>query len=113
MKYMWIQILLSLFAIFAGARVAGRYRVKELSGGMSGFWLVFWLLVLLAVWLPGTATYLANRLGVGRGADLVTYVSLLVLFYLNFRLLVRLEKMERDITKVVHQVALDEAGKSK
>lgn len=108
---MWIQILLSLFAIFAGVRVAGRYRAKELSSGMSGFWLMFWVLVLLTVWLPGAATYLANQLGVGRGTDLVTYASLAVLFYLNFRLLVRLEKMERDITKIVRKVALDEAIK--
>lgn len=108
---MWIQILLSLFAVFAGVRVVGRYRAKELSGGMSGFWLVFWALVILAAWLPGTATYLANRLGVGRGADLVTYASLAALFYLNFRLLVRLGKMEREITKIVRKVALDGAEK--
>lgn len=103
--------MLSLFAVFAGVRVVGRYRAKELSGGIFGFWLVFWILVLLTAWLPGTATYLANRLGVGRGADLVTYISLAALFYLNFRLLVRLEKMERDITKIVRKVALDDAKK--
>lgn len=43
------------------------------------------------VWMPDHATYLANLVGIGRGADLVLYVwvlissAILLLLYLNLR----------------------------
>ena len=43
------------------------------------------------VWVPDHATYLANAIGIGRGADLILYVwvligsAVLLLLYLNLR----------------------------
>jgi hypothetical protein len=48
---------------------------------------------------------------VGRGVDLVIYISVLILFYLIFRTLVRLDKIEKDITKIVREVALKDQDK--
>lgn len=103
---MWIQILLSLFIVFALIKVAGRYRAKEVSILSLFFWLIFWLAVAVVVWQPNLATEVANRVGVGRGSDLVLYVSVAVIFYLIFRITVRLERMERNITKVVREISL-------
>lgn len=108
---MWIQILLSLFILFAAIKVAGRWRAKEISSAVLFFWSVFWLAVAVVVWQPNLSTQLANRLGVGRGADLVIYFSVAILFYLIFRITVRLEKMERNITKIVRAIALRKQDK--
>lgn len=102
---MLIQILLSLFIIFALIKVIGRFRAKEVSLGALVFWCLFWLIVLVVVWQPLLSTELANRLGVGRGTDLITYVSIAALFYFIFRLTVRIEKMEKNITKIVREIA--------
>ncbi|PIW95802.1 hypothetical protein COZ84_01545 [Candidatus Kuenenbacteria bacterium CG_4_8_14_3_um_filter_39_15] len=56
---------------------------------------------------PESLTKIANILGIGRGADLVLYLAVVVVFYLMFRIFIRLEKMERDITKVVRKNALE------
>lgn len=103
---MLIQILLSLFLIFAFIKVIGRFRAKEISYWSLIFWLLFWIVVAMVVWQPNLSTELANRLGVGRGTDLVMYVSVAVLFYLMFRQTVRLEKMEKNVTKIVREIAL-------
>src|SRR5688572_28758751 len=65
------------------------------------------------VWLPDHATYLANLVGVGRGADLVLYVwvliscAILLLFYLNIR-----EQLQL-ITTLARKMALADAAREK
>lgn len=103
---MLIQLLLSLFILFALLKIVGRFRAQELSRLALAFWVVFWLAVAVVVWQPGLSTQIANRLGVGRGADLIMYLSAAVLFYLIFRISVRMEKMEKNITKIVREIAL-------
>ena len=61
----------------------------------------------MAFWWPNGTTILANNLGIGRGADLILYISIVILFYLVFKLHVKLESVGRDIAKVVRQDSLD------
>lgn len=107
---MVIKILLLIFVLFVLLRTVFRFAKKEIRGRELLAWLVFWLLVGLAVVLPQTTDLLAQRVGVSRGADLLVYVSVLVLFYLVFKVLVKLEKVDRQITEVTRQVALKEEG---
>lgn len=100
------QILFSLFALFATASVLGKKRSGLLSLGGAIFWILFWLLAVVFVWWPDSTTILANKFGIGRGADLVLYVSLATIFYLLFRLGVRLELINRDLTKVTRDKTL-------
>ena len=97
--------------MFVVIRTIFRFIKKEIRGRELTAWLVFWVLVTAAVVWPTGTDYLANTVGVGRGVDLLLYISVLVIFYLVFRILVRLEKIDRQITKVVRKVALDEDDK--
>lgn len=108
-----IQILLVLFFIFAVIRVAGRYRQGDLSLRGMIMWLLFWLLAGLVVIMPNSTSYFARLLGIGRGADLVVYLALVAIFSIIFRLMVKIEHMNRNITKLVRKTALDEADKEK
>ena len=110
---MLIQIFLILFFLFALAKVYGRYRSGELGRGGLIFWVVFWILAAVIVLLPDTTFYFARLAGVSRGADLVVYLALALLFFMAFRLSVRLEKISRDITKLTRTRALDEAKEEK
>ncbi|MFA6534247.1 MAG: DUF2304 domain-containing protein [Patescibacteria group bacterium] len=104
---MAIKIILLLFILFVVLRTAVRFYKKELRGRELASWLVFWALVSAAVALPQGADKLATFVGVERGADLLVYISVLVLFYLVFKVLVKLEKVEGEITKVVRETALN------
>jgi len=103
---MLIQIIISLFILFAVLRLVLRFRKTELKISEFVTWLVFWLAAAAAVWLPDFLTYVANLVGIGRGADLVLYMGVVVVFYLIFKIYIRLEKMERNITKVVRDDAM-------
>jgi hypothetical protein len=75
------------------------------------FWIIFWLAVGTAVLLPQVTIFLANYLGVGRGADLVVYASLIFVFYMIFCLFVRQQKTEKDISKIVEHLAMRDKDK--
>ena len=51
-------------------------------------------------------TSFANILGVGRGVDAVIYLALILLFYMQFKNYVKMEKIEQDVSKVVKEIAL-------
>ena len=104
---MIIQFILIFFILFAVTKVALRYKDKIISLQEFILWTIFWFMVGFVVILPQTTSLVANLVGVGRGVDLVIYISILILFYIAFRILVRLDKIEKNITKIVRKIALD------
>lgn len=70
------------------------------------FWTVVWALAFVAVLKPGLTTTLARQFGIGRGVDAIVYISIVVLFYLNFRQQVTIENLRHDITKLTRKIAL-------
>ena len=107
------QILFTLFALFAIASVFKRKKEGLLGPKGLVFWVMFWLLAIVAVLWPDSTTQLANLLGIGRGSDFVLYVAIALLFYLVFKLHIKLESVGRDITRVVRKEAVEEGIKIK
>lgn len=103
-----IQILITVFAIFALSRTIWQFKRGVLTFMWLLIWLVFWLSVGFVAVLPQTADMVARVVGVGRGADAVIYASLLALFYLIFRVYIKIEQVEREVTGLVRKLALDE-----
>lgn len=107
-----IQYLLLLFFLVAIALLLIRFQKKEIRLANMIFWLLFWLIAIAIVIFPDSTFYFSKIVGIGRGADLVVYLSLAVLFYLVFRVFLRIEKMEMNLTKVVRKKALDKVEKN-
>jgi small membrane protein len=61
-------------------------------------------LVLLLV--PELTTTLARRVGIGRGADLITYVSLIFFFVTGVAFYLRFKRIEVQLTEIVRGLAL-------
>lgn len=64
---------------------------------------------ILFILFPDITNTLANKLGVGRGADLVFYTSILIFWFVILKLYARIRRLEQIITKVVRKDAIDEA----
>ncbi len=78
----------------------------------SIFWIGFWFVVGIIILLPDTTSYLAEIVGIGRGADLIVYLSIVLIFYIIFQMTIKIEKIERNITKVVRTVAMRDETES-
>ena len=106
-----IQILIIVFALFAITRTIRQFKRGALTRTWLLFWILFWLVAGTVAALPQTADTLARIVGVGRGADVVIYLSLVVIFSLIFRLYVKIEQVEGEITQLVRKLSLDELDK--
>ncbi len=104
-----IQAFIVVFALFAVTRTFMQFKKGALTIAWLLFWVFFWLIAAFVAVLPQTTDVFARLVGVGRGADVVIYLSLVALFYLVFRLYVKIERVEGEITRVVRGRALDEA----
>jgi hypothetical protein len=103
------QIAITLVALMAIYRVFQRYQQGAMPLAEAIGWKVAWLAVAVIFWQPELASWVAATVGIGRGADLVTYAAVLFLLWTSFRLSVRLDRLERNLTKVVRHRALDDA----
>lgn len=109
-----IQLLLVSFFIFAIYKVISRFRSGDVPRQMLFFWLAFWIVAAVIVLFPVPLTsYFAKLLGVGRGADLVVYMALALLFFMLFRLMVKLEKQNKEITILTRKIALNKVEEKK
>ena len=101
-----IQILFLLVICIVIGKLIVRFKKNDIKVLEFVLWLLFWLIAFIIILLPQTTSFLARVLGIGRGADLVIYISLIILFYIAFRISVRLEKIERNIAKIIRKIAL-------
>lgn len=108
-----LQIIATIFLIIADLKVWSKYRDHTLSLLESALWTLLWLAIGVVFWQPEITSRLALFFGIGRGADLIVYVAIVVIVYLLFRVFVRVDKMDRQITKLVRTIALNDEEKNR
>jgi len=108
---MIIQVVLIIFILFVISRIAMRFKAGDMTGREFIIWMIFWLSVAVATILPQKTDLIAQKVGVERGADLLVYLSIVVLFFIVFKILVKLEKIDKDITKIVRDDAISRSQK--
>jgi len=105
------QIFLIFFLLFALSRVYLRYK----GGNVSLVGLIFWSslfgFAIAIILFPILTIAIANRIGIGRGVDAVIYISIILLFYLVFRLYVYIQDLRQEISKIIEKFALKENEK--
>lgn len=108
---MLIQFIIILFSLFAISRLKSKLKAKEIDTKEFYLWLLFWAIVIIAtLWFRKT-DIIAKFFGVEKGADLAVYISIMSLFYLLFKLIVKIKKIERDITKITREIAIKNSKK--
>jgi hypothetical protein len=103
---MLIKYIIIIFALFAVTRASVRLKDKSITKGEYILWIFFWLLVIAGTLIPKNLDHIAQFVGVERGADLAVYLSIVVIFYILFKVLVHLEKIDKEITAIVRKIAL-------
>lgn len=93
-----ISAFVLIFTVFAWSRVVLRYRDREISFRALIFWSLIWVSVLLATFYQQLSSNIAQIVGIERGLDFAIFVSVLLLFYLVFRLYIKMDRLDKDIT---------------
>ncbi|HAM89003.1 TPA: DUF2304 domain-containing protein [Candidatus Falkowbacteria bacterium] len=101
------QIIAFLVILYFLIKLIVQRKNKQVSGLEFLFWLFFWLLAGLTIVLLKEIDALVAYLGFSAtGINALLYLSVAILFYLIFKLRLKLEKTEREITKIVRAIAL-------
>ncbi len=101
-----IKILFTLFALFAWSRAILRFRDRQMNQKELAFWSFLWVAMIAVVLIPEKTTVLAKLLGMERGFDAMIFIASIALFYAVYRLYVRLNEVEQEITQIIRQMAL-------
>jgi small membrane protein len=106
------QFVLLALALGALAKVLHLYRQRRLVPLDVLWWGLIWMGTAAMIIVSDTTSLLAHLLGIGRGVDLIVYLSLLLSFALIFRLYVALARLEHTITALVSAMALERLPES-
>lgn len=71
---------------------------------------VFVVANVYAVLRPGDVTWVAHRVGVGRGTDLVLYLLVVAVSFFALNTYMRFRSLEKQVTDLARTIALREAG---
>lgn len=104
---MLIKYIIIIFSLFVVYKAGIKFKNRDISKREYVLWIIFWIMVIIATLIPKSIDRIAHFAGVERGADLVVYLSIVVIFYFIFRILVSLEKIYREITLIVRKIALN------
>jgi hypothetical protein len=95
-------------------RLYAKKRRKKISQAEFMLWTVFWSLSgLMIVFLKQIDAFVAFLGFSSSGINVLLYLAIAWLFHLLFRIRIRIEKLERDLTQVSRSIALEEVSRKK
>ncbi len=101
------QILALIIIGFFLVRLFWQKQKKQIGANEFIFWLVFWclsaILILSLKWIDKLVADLGFS---GMGIEVLLYLGIAILFYFIFRLRLKLEKIEKNITKIIREMAI-------
>lgn len=106
MIYTELGTLIGIIAIIIALL---RLKNGKMSLGIAFLWIIIWLIVIWISIFPESTNLFASLAGIGRGLDLVLVLGLILGYYLIFRIYSMIENMDREITLLVREIALQRA----
>jgi hypothetical protein len=109
--YQWLVPLVSIFFI---GRTLLQYRLKRRTFRGLVIWGVFWLSLSIFALIPNEISKkLANMLGIKDNVNAIIFIGLGLLFFLIFSLSSTVDRLERQITDLVREIAKDNPQQGK
>jgi hypothetical protein len=101
-QYLVVLLLVLLASLTVRAAMRGAVRKR-----IATFWLLIWAAVGVTSLWPTSTAIMARALGIGRGADLVLYCSVLAMLVGFFYIYTRFRRLDRALTLLVRQLAIE------
>lgn len=101
------QIIALIIIVWFASRLYWQKKNNHIGANEFLFWLIFWFVAAGLIIFIRYIDRLAVELGFSAsGIEILIYLSIVILFYFVFRLRLRFEKIEEDITSIVKNIAL-------
>ncbi|MDO8668389.1 MAG: DUF2304 family protein [bacterium] len=101
------QLIALIIIAWFISRLVWQKKKNHIGANEFIFWLIFWLIAVCLIIFLKSIDRIVSGLGFsGSGIEVLLYLSVAILFYFIFRLRLRFEKIEKDLTKIVKNIAL-------
>lgn len=100
------QLFLSTIIIFIIYKTILTYKRGNFSKNFTFIWLLLWISVLFLIFQQNILIKTAHFFGISRGVDLVIYLSIILNFYLIYKIFANLNDLNQKITKIIREEAL-------
>lgn len=107
------QTLLFVFAVYVFFRTTSALIKRQMSIKEFIFWSAIWITVIAVALNPRLIGNISRRLGISKGVDFLPYYGMIILFYSLYGLYIRVDNLEKALTKIVREIALKNKGKQK
>ncbi len=97
-----LLVLIVLLGIFFVRRSRSRLANRTLS-------ILMVLILVVFVIFPDVTTWIANRLGIGRGTDFLFYTFALFVLYTLGLIAIRMREQDRKLTQITRSLAIRDA----
>jgi hypothetical protein len=104
-------LVLMLFSLLAAVTLSAAFR-GIVRKRIAVMWLAIWTAGAGAIIWPRSTVVVARSFGIGRGADLLLYVSVLLMLVGFFYVYGRFRRLDRQITVLVRRLALESAERA-
>ncbi len=104
---MFQQAIAILVIIFIYSRVLAQKKRGSITASEFILWTLFWSCGLVAIIFIKKIDALAAQIGFsGKGIEVLLYLATALLFYLYIKVRLRIARMEKEITRIVRQIAV-------
>lgn len=103
------QILALLPLLYLSAQTLRGLLRSQIRKRVAALWLSLWLGTASALLWPKLTVVVAKRMGIGRGADLVLYISVVLMLVGFFYIYTRFRRLDRQLTQLVRSLAVESA----
>lgn len=109
MNIVGVQLIIFVFSFFMLYNVYLYWKKGEVGLKGASAWIIIWGGLLFITFFPKFIEPLVNELFFVRLFDLVTVGSLIILAYVMFENHVRINKLQRQVSKLVEKLAVKKA----
>lgn len=95
-----IRILFSILLVLSFFHLLRFETKRTINFGVFLFWSALLIGSLVLYIRPDISENISYALGIGRGVDSIFFLAILLLFYLNFQLYIRLQKLDQTLTSL-------------
>ena len=103
-----LQQFIGIFIIlFFLSRLFWQKKKKYISANEFIFWFIFWIVALLSIIFLKQIDKIVAQFGFSSsGIEILLYLATVMLFYFIFRLRLRFQKIEKQLTKITREISL-------
>ncbi len=102
------QFVFLLFISWSLYKVIIKIRIGQLSIRESLFWISAWVFGGIVISYPGISVKISDLFGISRGVDLVIYSSIIFLYYISYKIYLKIDSLQRKIKELSTKIAIKE-----